>query len=161
VPILQRRPAADDERESKLQLRVFFFEFAETGVQQDTFAWVALTEIGVTVTKNHGSLSFTIALPTERLYYKNIPVLLTCQSCKRIFINFSFLNETHVQKEQANVVSAHQHHVSISRDPFNRYVAIDSGGLFDQRRMLYASRTDSTAPVMANGDELGIVGVAR
>lgn len=54
-------------------------------------------------------------------------------------------------KEQANVVSAHQHHVSISRDPFNRYVAIDSGGLFDQRRMLYASRTDSTAPVMANG----------
>lgn len=54
-------------------------------------------------------------------------------------------------KEQANIIAAHQHHVSVGRDPYNRYSVIDCGGLFDQRRMLYAARTDSTSTTMANG----------
>lgn len=54
-------------------------------------------------------------------------------------------------KHQQNVISWHEHHVGIGRDPYNRYTIVNGGGLFDPEKMAYVSLVDSTSPVMSNG----------
>jgi hypothetical protein len=55
------------------------------------------------------------------------------------------------QKHQSNVVLFHQHHVGKSVDDYGRYVIIDGGGLFDDKKMAYVAMQDSTSPTMNNG----------
>lgn len=51
----------------------------------------------------------------------------------------------------ANIMSFHQHHVSVTRDEWNRYTTIDCGGLFDSRKFAYVNLFDNTSPVMNQG----------
>ncbi|MCX8009372.1 MAG: metallophosphoesterase, partial [Patescibacteria group bacterium] len=55
------------------------------------------------------------------------------------------------QKYSSNIIAAHQHFVGIFRAPYGDYTIINSGGLFDARKMAYVSRVDNTSPQMANG----------
>lgn len=65
------------------------------------------------------------------------------------------------QKYQSNVLSFHQHHVSVQRDSWNRYTIIDAGGLHDDSKMAYVKLTDSNMPVMARGFVLLVGGVGH
>ena len=65
------------------------------------------------------------------------------------------------QKYQANILSFHQHHVSVQRDTWNRYTVIDAGGLYDDSKMGYVKLVDSNMPVMARGFVLLVGGVGH
>lgn len=54
-------------------------------------------------------------------------------------------------KYEANIIVAHQHHLAKGWDRFKRYVLIDNGGLFDQRKMAFATLRASKLPNMQNG----------
>jgi hypothetical protein len=52
------------------------------------------------------------------------------------------------QKYQCNVITHHQHHVSIGMDDFGRYAVVDNGGLHASESMAYVQLVDSTSPNM-------------
>lgn len=58
---------------------------------------------------------------------------------------------TLAQKYQMNVIGAHEHHVAVQRDQYNRYTVLNAGGFFNQQAMSYAGLVDSTSPTMCNG----------
>jgi predicted phosphodiesterase len=102
------------------------------------------------LTRGLKSTKLTAAL-TTKARIRSAGVLWHCTHQRNYSILKNRVAAELALKVQANVVSAHQHHVSVGRDKFNRYTTIDCGGLFDQRYMAYAERTDSTAPTMCNG----------
>lgn len=63
-------------------------------------------------------------------------------------------------KFSSNIISAHQHHSAVGRDPSNSFTVIDSGGLHNSDLMAYVKLDDSTAPVMTQGFVLLKNGVA-
>ncbi len=64
-------------------------------------------------------------------------------------------------KHECNVISMHQHHISVQMSENGRWVCIDGGGLFDDRKMPYVRLVDSTMPRMARGFVLLLDGTAH
>lgn len=55
------------------------------------------------------------------------------------------------KKYECNMITHHEHHVSVSRDESNRYTAIANGMLADEEKLHYVNVFDSTSPHMCNG----------
>lgn len=53
--------------------------------------------------------------------------------------------------EQKNVMTAHAHHFGITRDPSNRYWAVESGGIFKDTSFEYVQRSPTTMRRMVSG----------
>ncbi len=54
-------------------------------------------------------------------------------------------------KYQSNIISFHQHHLALGYDKYKHYIAIDGGGLFDDKQMAYVQLDDSTKANMQKG----------
>ncbi len=55
------------------------------------------------------------------------------------------------QKEQANIVLHHQHHLAMGMDIYNRFILIDNGGLFDVEKMAYVQLHSKAMAGMSQG----------
>jgi hypothetical protein len=55
------------------------------------------------------------------------------------------------ERHHTNIITAHQHHSAVGRDPSNQHTLIDSGGLHDSRLMAYVQLDSNTSPAMNNG----------
>lgn len=53
------------------------------------------------------------------------------------------------QKYQMHICSHHEHHAAIGMDRYKRYITVNNGGLFDDRKMAYVHLDDSKSAGMA------------
>ena len=54
-------------------------------------------------------------------------------------------------KYHCNIISAHEHHLSLAMSTDNRYVCCNLGGLYDYTNMAYVMLADSTSATMSAG----------
>jgi calcineurin-like phosphoesterase family protein len=55
------------------------------------------------------------------------------------------------QKFQTHIISHHEHHSAMGLDRFDRYIIINNGGLFDQKKMSYVQLKSNTCANMSQG----------
>jgi hypothetical protein len=55
------------------------------------------------------------------------------------------------QKYQTHIISHHEHHAAMGLDRFDRYIIINNGGLFDQKKMGYTKVSSNTCANMSQG----------
>lgn len=54
-------------------------------------------------------------------------------------------------KHQSDIMTTHEHHAAMGRDPYNRYTWVNNPMLGDYEKMIYVGIVDSTSPVMCTG----------
>ena len=70
---------------------------------------------------------------------------------KNYSINQLNVAEALAQKHSQNIISFHEHHLSIGWDRYKRYLIVNGGSLVDTDKLAYARLDDSKAAGMAKG----------
>lgn len=70
---------------------------------------------------------------------------------KNYSINQLTVADTLAQKFQCNIISHHEHHLSIGLDRYKRYTIVNNGGLFKVENMSYVQYDDTKGAGMAQG----------